>query len=62
MTPRQAVAAACAGPFLTAIAGTAAGVAAAIFVSQWMPIGAACAAEPSPGISATGRCSAWAGR
>ena len=52
MTPRQAVAAACAGPFLTAIAGTAVGVAAAIFISQWMPIGAAALAEPSPGISA----------
>jgi FtsX-like permease family len=52
ITPRQAVAAACAGPFLTAIAGTAVGVAAAIFVSQWMPIGAAALVEPSPGISA----------
>ncbi|HEX6856540.1 MAG TPA: FtsX-like permease family protein [Streptosporangiaceae bacterium] len=52
MTPRQAVVAAAAGPFLTAIAGTALGVAAAIVVSQWMPIGAAALVEPGPGISA----------
>jgi hypothetical protein len=51
MTPRQAAAAAAAGPFLTAIAGTAVGVAGAIVVSQWMPIGAASVFEPSPGIS-----------
>jgi FtsX-like permease family len=54
MTPRQAVAAATAGPFLTAIAATAVGVAGAIVVSQWMPIGAASLLEPSPGISADG--------
>ena len=54
MTPRQAVAAATAGPFLTAIAGTAVGVAGAIVVSQWMPIGAASLFEPSPGISVDG--------
>src|SRR5690242_9012187 len=54
ITPRQAVAAACAGPFLTSIAGTAVGVAAAAFVSQWMPIGAASLLEPSPGISVDG--------
>jgi hypothetical protein len=52
ITPRQAIAAAAAGPFLTAIAGTAVGVAAAVFVSRWMPIGAAALLEPSPGISA----------
>jgi hypothetical protein len=52
IAPRQAVAAACAGPFLTAIAGTVVGVAAAIFISQWMPIGAAALVEPSPGVSA----------
>jgi hypothetical protein len=46
------VAAACAGPFLTAIAGTALGVAAAVVVSQWMPIGAAGLFEPSPGTDA----------
>jgi hypothetical protein len=51
LAPRQAVAAAAAGPFLTAIAGTALGVGAAVFVSQWMPIGAASLLEPSPGIS-----------
>src|SRR5215470_6838438 len=52
LAPRQAIAAAAAGPFLTAIAGTALGVGAAVFVSQWMPIGAASLIEPSPGISA----------
>ena len=54
LAPRQAVAAATAGPFLTAIAGTAVGVAGAIVVSQWMPIGAASLFEPSPGISVDG--------
>jgi hypothetical protein len=40
LRPRQAVAAAAAGPFLAAVAGTTLGVAGAIVVSRWMPIGA----------------------
>ncbi|MEP7026162.1 MAG: FtsX-like permease family protein, partial [Actinomycetota bacterium] len=52
ITPRQAIAAACAGPFLAALAGTTLGVAGAIAVSRWMPIGAAALYEPSPGVDA----------
>jgi ABC-type lipoprotein release transport system permease subunit len=50
MTPRQAVAAASAGPFVAAVAGATLGVAGAIVASRWMPIGLAAIAEPHPGI------------
>jgi len=50
MTARQAVASASAAPFLAAAAGTTLGVAGAIVASRWMPIGAASAVEPRPGI------------
>jgi hypothetical protein len=52
MTPRQATAAACAAPFLAAVAGTTVGIAGAVVASQWMPIGMASMLEPHPGISA----------
>jgi FtsX-like permease family len=52
MTPRQATAAACAAPFLAAVAGTTVGVTGAVVASQWMPIGVATMLEPHPGISA----------
>ena len=52
MTPREAVAAASAGPFLAAVAGVTLGVAGAIVASRWMPIGLASYAEPHPGIDA----------
>jgi hypothetical protein len=50
MSPRQAMAAASAGPFLAALAGTTLGIAGAVVASAWMPIGAAALHEPSPGI------------
>jgi len=52
MTPRQAVAAAGAGPFVAAVAGATLGVAGAILASNWMPIGMASYAETHPGINA----------
>jgi hypothetical protein len=52
MTPRQAVAAASAAPFMAAVAGTSAGVGGAVLASRWMPIGAASIVEPQPGIRA----------
>jgi hypothetical protein len=52
LTRRQGAAAAAAAPALAALAGATIGVAAAIVASQWMPIGAAAAIEPHPGISA----------
>jgi FtsX-like permease family/MacB-like periplasmic core domain len=52
MAPRQATAAACAAPFLAAVAGTTVGIAGAVVASQWMPIGVASMLEPHPGISA----------
>ena len=51
MTPRQAVAAASAGPALTGIAGAIAGVGGAVLASQWLPFGSAGLIEPDPGIS-----------
>ncbi|MEU7692630.1 FtsX-like permease family protein [Microbispora hainanensis] len=50
LTPRQTVRAAAAGPFLAALAGTAAGVVAAAVASTWMPIGSAALVEPAPGF------------
>ncbi len=55
ITPREATAAASASPFLAAVAGATLGVAAAIVVSNWMPIGGASLFEPDPGISADWR-------
>jgi FtsX-like permease family len=52
MGPRQATAAACAAPFLAAVAGATVGVAGAVVASRWMPIGAASLFEPHPGVSA----------
>jgi FtsX-like permease family len=52
LRPRQAVAAAVAGPFLAAVGGTTLGVAGAIAASRWMPIGAASLLEPDPGFDA----------
>jgi hypothetical protein len=50
MTPRQATAAACAAPFVAALAGATLGVSGAVVASWWMPIGAASLVEPHPGI------------
>ncbi|MFI6743803.1 ABC transporter permease [Nonomuraea sp. NPDC050451] len=50
MTPRQAVGAASAGPFLAALAGSTLAVVAAAVASIWMPIGAAALYEPEPGF------------
>jgi hypothetical protein len=50
MTPRQAVAAASAAPFLAAAAGATAGFAGAVVASRWMPIGLAATVEPHPGV------------
>jgi hypothetical protein len=52
LTRRQAASSAALAPGLAAVAGATLGVAAAIVASNWMPIGAASLAEPSPGISA----------
>jgi hypothetical protein len=52
MAPRQATAAACAAPFLAAVAGSTVGIAGAIAASAWMPIGMAAMFEPHPGVSA----------
>jgi hypothetical protein len=50
MTPRQAVAAASAAPFLAAAAGATAGFAGAVLASRWMPIGLASIVESHPGL------------
>ena len=50
MTPRQAVAAASAAPFLAAAVGATAGFAGAVLASRWMPIGLASIFEPHPGV------------
>jgi len=52
LRPRQAVAAAAAGPFLAAVAGTTLGIAGAVVASRWMPIGAPSLLEPRPGFDA----------
>ena len=52
LTRAQAAASATIAPALSAIAGAALGVAAAIVVSRRMPIGAASIAEPHPGVDA----------
>lgn len=52
MTPRQAIAAASAGPLLAAVAGASLGVGGAVLASAWLPIGAASLLEPHPGIDA----------
>jgi cell division protein FtsX len=52
MRPRQAIAAATAGPVCAGVLGGALGVVGAIVASRWFPIGAAAEAEPAPGTSA----------
>jgi hypothetical protein len=52
MRPRQAIAAATAGPACAGVLGGALGVVGAIVASGWFPIGAAAEAEPAPGTSA----------
>jgi hypothetical protein len=50
MTPRQAIGAASAAPFLAAVLGTTLAVVAAAVASIWLPIGAAALVEPEPGF------------
>ena len=52
MTPRQAIAAAAAGPAVVGLAGAGLGVAGAVVASPWLPFGTAGLMEPSPGVSA----------
>jgi hypothetical protein len=51
MTPRQAIAAAAAGPAIVGLAGAGLGGAGAFFASRWLPFGTAGLFEPSPGMS-----------
>jgi ABC-type lipoprotein release transport system permease subunit len=51
MTPRQAIAAAAAGPAVTGVFGAVIGATGAIVASHWFPIGTATFLEPAPGIS-----------
>ncbi len=51
MAPRQAVAAAAAGPALVALLGAILAAAGAVIAAQWFPIGTAAQFEPAPGPS-----------
>jgi ABC-type lipoprotein release transport system permease subunit len=51
MAPRQAVAAAAAGPALVALLSAMLAAAGAVIVAQWFPIGTAAQFEPAPGLS-----------
>ena len=51
MTPRQAVAAAAAGPTLVALLSAMLAAAGAVIASRWFPIGTAAQFEPAPGLS-----------
>ncbi|MEN3357590.1 MAG: putative transport system permease protein [Mycobacteriales bacterium] len=50
MAPRQAIAAAAAGPLPAAVGGVTVGAVAAGVASRWFPIGSAAGAEPAPGL------------
>jgi hypothetical protein len=52
MTPSQAIAAAASAPAIVGVLAAGVAVGAAYVASQWLPIGAAALAEPSPGLSA----------
>ena len=51
MTPRQAVAAAAAGPALVALLSAMLAAAGAVIAARWFPIGTAAQFEPAPGTS-----------
>ena len=51
LTPRQAVAAAAAGPALVALLSAMLAAAGAVIVARWFPIGTAAQFEPAPGTS-----------
>lgn len=52
MTPRHVVVTAGCGPALCALVGASIGTSAAVVASRWMPLGAASAMEPAPGVDA----------